>query len=132
MRIIDVDAHLHEPLDWVERTDPDLAAQLGPPVRFLDVADAVFGVSNPAVSQLPPQQRPQKMWDTVLPGFVQHLEMTDVRQPERQSGLAGRSVLRSRGAPCALRRRGHRRPVPESDVPGRPVRAGGPRAPTAI
>ena len=31
MRIIDVDAHLHEPLDWVERTDPELAAQLGPP-----------------------------------------------------------------------------------------------------
>ena len=29
MRIIDVDAHLHEPLDWVERTDPDLAKQLG-------------------------------------------------------------------------------------------------------
>jgi len=38
MRIIDVDAHLHEPLDWVERTDPGLAAQLGPPARFLDVA----------------------------------------------------------------------------------------------
>jgi predicted TIM-barrel fold metal-dependent hydrolase len=89
MRIIDVDAHLHEPLDWVERTDPELAAQLGPPARFLDVADAVFGVSNPAVSQLPAQQRPQTAWDTVLPGFVQHLEMTDVRQPERQSELAG-------------------------------------------
>ena len=24
MRIIDVDAHLHEPLDWVEQTDPKL------------------------------------------------------------------------------------------------------------
>ena len=119
MRIIDVDAHLHEPLDWVERTDPELAAQLGPPARFIDVADAVFGVSNPAVSQLPPQQRPQKMWDTVLPGFVRHLEMTDVRQPDASKRAGRRSVLRSRGTPEGLRRRGHRRPVPESDVPGR-------------
>ena len=28
MRIIDVDAHLHEPLDWVEQTDPALAEAL--------------------------------------------------------------------------------------------------------
>jgi predicted TIM-barrel fold metal-dependent hydrolase len=89
MRIIDVDAHLHEPLDWVEKTDAELARLLGPPARFLEVADAIFGISNPAVSQLPPQQRPQKAWDTVLPGFVQHLEMTDVRQPDHQSTLAG-------------------------------------------
>ena len=98
MRIIDVDAHLHEPLDWVERTDPELAAQLGPPARFLDVADAVFGVSNPAVSQLPQQQRPQTAWDTVLPGF-----RATPRDDRRSSaGTAKRarrrSVLRSRRA----------------------------------
>jgi hypothetical protein len=51
MRIIDVDAHLHEPLDWIERTDPLLAAELSPPARFMDIADAVFGVSNPAPLQ---------------------------------------------------------------------------------
>ena len=89
MRIIDVDAHLHEPLDWVERTDPGLAALLGPPARFLEVADAVFGISNPAVAQLPVQQQPRTAWDTVLPGFVRHLEMTDVRQPARQADSAG-------------------------------------------
>ncbi|HTO57430.1 MAG TPA: amidohydrolase family protein, partial [Pseudomonadales bacterium] len=89
MRIIDVDAHLHEPLDWIERTDKDLAAQLGPPARFMEIADSVFGISNPAVSQLPQQQRPHSAWDTVLPGFVRHLEMTDVRQPEHQAALAG-------------------------------------------
>ena len=38
MRIIDVDAHLHEPLDWVAKTDPGLAEELGPPARFMDVA----------------------------------------------------------------------------------------------
>ena len=89
MRIIDVDAHLHEPLDWIERTDPDLAAQLGPPARFMEIADSVFGISNPAVSQLPQSQRPRNAWDTVLPGFVRHLEMTDVRQPQHQAALAG-------------------------------------------
>jgi hypothetical protein len=26
MRVIDVDAHLHEPLDWIEQTDRTLAA----------------------------------------------------------------------------------------------------------
>lgn len=89
VRIIDVDAHLHEPIDWIACTDPELAEQLGPPPRFLDVADAVFGISNPAVAQLPAQQQPQTTWATVLPGFVHHLEMTDIRQPERQHMLTG-------------------------------------------
>jgi hypothetical protein len=43
MRIVDVDAHLHEPLDWVEHTSPSLAEALGPPARFFDVAQSVFG-----------------------------------------------------------------------------------------
>ena len=89
MRIIDVDAHFHEPVDWVQHTDAALAAELGPPLRFIDVADAVFGINNPAVSQLPLEQQPHAAWDTVLPGFVRHLEMTDARQPTRQAEIAG-------------------------------------------
>ncbi len=89
MRIIDVDAHVHEPVDWLAHTDPTLAAQLGPPARFIDIAAGLFGVNNPALAQLPAQQQPRTTWDTVLPGFVQHLKMTDSRQPDRQSGLAG-------------------------------------------
>ena len=85
MRVIDVDAHLHEPLDWVERTDPALAEALGPPARFMEVADAVFGISNPALSALPGTRQPSGSYDTILPGFVRHLEMTDTRQPERQA-----------------------------------------------
>ena len=85
-RVIDVDAHLHEPLDWVEQIDPALAETLGPPARFMQVADAVFGISDPAVlATLPDAQRPRAGYDSVLPGFVHHLEMTDTRQPERQS-----------------------------------------------
>ncbi len=89
MRVIDVDAHLHEPLDWVEQTDPGLAAALGPPARFMEVADAVFAISNPALAALPEAQQPSGSYDTVLPGFVHHLEMTDTRQPERQAGSEG-------------------------------------------
>mgnify|MGYP001819789676 FL=1 len=85
MRVIDVDAHLHEPLDWVEQTDPTLAAELGPPARFMDVANSVFGISNPAFAVLPESQQATGGYDTILPGFVQHLEMTDTRQPERGS-----------------------------------------------
>ena len=49
MRIIDVDSHLHEPLDWVARTDPGLAAELGPPARFMDIASDIFGFSDRVV-----------------------------------------------------------------------------------
>ena len=82
MRIIDVDAHLHEPLDWVERTDPTLAEELGPPARFMDVAGSIFGFPDKALSRLPEHQRPKERWDLVPPGFVEHLEMTDELQPE--------------------------------------------------
>jgi len=92
MRIIDVDAHFHEPVDWLERTDAALAAELGPPARFIDIADSLFGINNPALSQLPTQQQPSTSWDTVLPGFVRHLEMTDDRQPDHHAEHSGNPV----------------------------------------
>ncbi len=92
MRIIDVDAHFHEPVDWLQHTEPALAALLGPPARFIEVADALFGINNPSISQLPPEQQPEVSWDTVLPGFVRHLEMTDERQPARQTTSVGDPV----------------------------------------
>src|SRR5437764_3156273 len=82
MRIVDVDAHLHEPLDWVEQTDPGLATELGPPARFMDIASSVFGFRDAAFEALPAEQRPKDRWDLVPPGFITHLEMTDERQPD--------------------------------------------------
>jgi predicted TIM-barrel fold metal-dependent hydrolase len=84
MRIIDVDAHLHEPLDWVAVTDPALADELGPPARFMDIASSVFGVSDPSFSSLPETQQPKDRFDLVPPGFVHHLELTDLLQPDQQ------------------------------------------------
>jgi len=82
MRIIDVDAHLHEPLDWVEQTDGRLAEALGPPARFMEIAGSVFGFADSRFGLLPEHQRPKDRWDLVPPGFVTHLEMTDERQPD--------------------------------------------------
>ena len=48
MRIVDVDAHFHEPVDWLQRTDAALAEQLGPPARFIDIADVGPGVPSEA------------------------------------------------------------------------------------
>ena len=85
MRIIDVDAHLHEPLDWVARTNPALAAEIGEPARFMEIAGDIFGVADRAFSQLPDAQQPRDRWDLITPGFVHHLEMTDERQPDDHS-----------------------------------------------
>ena len=82
MRIVDVDAHLHEPLDWVGRTNPALAAEIGEPARFMEIAGDIFGVADRAFAQLPQHQQPRDRWDLITPGFVHHLEMTDERQPD--------------------------------------------------
>lgn len=82
MRIVDVDAHLHEPLDWVARSDPSLAEVIGPPARFMEIAGDIFGVADRSLASLPEAQQPRDRWDLIPPGFVQHLEMTDERQPE--------------------------------------------------
>ncbi len=82
MRIIDVDAHLHEPLDWISQTDPQLAAELGPPLRFMEIAGSLFGRYPSAFKALPVEQQPASLWDNIMPGFVEHLQITDVRQPD--------------------------------------------------
>ena len=53
MRIIDVDAHFHEPIDWLQRTAPDIADQLGPPARFMEIAGPLFGGIPSTFSALP-------------------------------------------------------------------------------
>jgi predicted TIM-barrel fold metal-dependent hydrolase len=89
VRTIDVDAHLHEPLDWFATVDPESAEALGPPPRFMDIAGIVFGSSDPTFQNLPEPQRPTSGYDFVPPGFVEHLELTDLIQPESQAASVG-------------------------------------------
>ncbi len=56
--MVDVDAHLPGPVDWLEQVDPQLAGILGEPLRFIDIADGIFGISNSGVARLPEQQQP--------------------------------------------------------------------------
>src|SRR2546430_12700543 len=88
MRGIDVDAHLHEPLDWVEQGDRELAEALGPPARFMDIAGAIFSLSDAAFAALPERQQPKGAFDTIPPGFIRHLQISDTLQPASQSASA--------------------------------------------
>ena len=81
MRIIDVDAHFHEPPDWLLQTEPAIADQLGPPARFMEIAGRLFGGIPASFSSLPDHQQPNDVWDNILPGFVDHLQMTEDREP---------------------------------------------------
>ena len=89
VRTIDVDSHLHEPLDWLSTVDPEAAEAIGPPPRFMDIAGVVFGSSDPTFDHLPERQRPTSQFDFVPPGFHEHLELTDLLQPESQAASEG-------------------------------------------
>lgn len=89
MYTIDVDSHLHEPLDWLATVDPDTAAAIGPSPRFMEIASVIFGSSDPTFDRLPEPQRPASGYDFVPPGFYEHLELTDLMQPESQMASEG-------------------------------------------
>jgi predicted TIM-barrel fold metal-dependent hydrolase len=89
VRTIDVDSHLHEPLDWLLTVDPEAAEAIGPPPRFMDIAGVVFGSADPTFDRLPEPQRPASGYDFVPPGFFEHLELTDLLQPESQAASEG-------------------------------------------
>ena len=80
MRIIDVDAHLHEPLDWVERTDPEPRRRSSGRRRASWTSPTrVRLLRTRRSSQLPEQQRPQNRLGPRAARLRHHLEMTDVR-----------------------------------------------------
>jgi predicted TIM-barrel fold metal-dependent hydrolase len=58
MRIIDVDSHFHEPLDWFEKANPTLAAKLpkmSPAEQLIDI------VVGDLFSSVPPAMRPDPL-----------------------------------------------------------------------
>src|SRR5215469_7904767 len=64
MRVIDVDSHFMEPLDWLEKTDPGLAAEL-PPTNFVE--RVVRGVVGDLLDKIPPTERPQNLLELLAP-----------------------------------------------------------------
>lgn len=65
MRIIDVDSHFHEPVDWFEKANPALAAklpQMSATEQFLDI------VVGDLFSSIPPAMRPDPL--ALVPEFV--------------------------------------------------------------
>ena len=65
MRIIDVDSHFHEPLDWFEKANPKLAAKLPKMTPSEQLIDIVVG---DLFSSVPPAMRPDPL--TLIPDFI--------------------------------------------------------------
>lgn len=116
MVVIDVDSHFLEPIDWLDATDPELAAELPPPHRFMDFMRA--GASL-AVPLLPEQERPEDPAETFPPAFGRLMRRLDALQPELPAhrGAPSRAQdarvppARGRGAsPQVLWRHGGRGP----------------------
>ena len=83
MRIIDVDAHLHEPLDWVEphKSGTGCRDRVSRRGSWTSPATSSASPTGRSLSCRRPSSRSDR-WDLVTPGFVHHLEMTDERQPD--------------------------------------------------
>ena len=81
MRIIDIDAHFHEPKDWLKTIDPQLDEEIGPALHFREAARASF-YPNPRVADLPEEERPAVDSEIIPLGLVEHLNLTEERHPE--------------------------------------------------
>ena len=85
MVVIDVDSHFHEPMDWLEVTDPGLSSQIAPPLRFMDFMRSGTAALMP---NLPGAARPDDPADLMPLSFRWLLERLDGLQPDRFEGSA--------------------------------------------
>ncbi len=86
MRIIDIDSHFYEPLDWLDENFPELARQLPPP----SITDFIFQfVASDLIQAIPPELRPADQMDLVpgMKGFLGKLPtvemLTEIYAKER-------------------------------------------------
>jgi hypothetical protein len=79
MVVIDVDNHFHEPMDWLDITDPELGDQLTPPVRFMDFMRSGTAAIMPLLAE---GDRPQDPADLMPTSFRSLLERLDQLQPD--------------------------------------------------
>jgi predicted TIM-barrel fold metal-dependent hydrolase len=83
MRIIDADAHFHEPLDWLEQADPKLAEELPPPTSLLET------FLRSRIETFPEELRPENHFELITQEFRAHLMKTVDLQPEHYERFSG-------------------------------------------
>ncbi|NRA00974.1 MAG: amidohydrolase family protein [Myxococcales bacterium] len=77
MRIIDIDSHFYEPLDWLDANFPKLASQLPPP----SITEFIFQfVANDLIRGIPPERLPADQMELVpgMKGFLDKLPSAEL------------------------------------------------------
>lgn len=98
MTIIDVDSHFYEPFDWLEQTDPALAAEI-PKIDIVTLMTT--SIAGDLLASLPPELRPAP--ETLLPDRVRALadkyrnaSMTEIAKALQE--MQGGSNILAQGA----------------------------------
>ena len=71
MRVIDVDSHFLEPVDWLSQVDPRLADQIPPADPIQRIVQNVVG---DLLEVVPTSQRPEDPLELLAPSGRRHLE----------------------------------------------------------
>ncbi len=83
MRVIDVDSHFMEPLDWLEQVDPALAKEI-PPSEESFIERVVQGVVGDLIEAIPRGQRPKNLLELLAPSGRRSTEALLAATAEQQ------------------------------------------------
>ena len=86
MRVIDVDSHFMEPVDWLEQVDPTLAKEI-PPSDESFIERVVQGVVGDLIEAIPRKQRPENLIDLLAPSGKRSLQALLAATAEQQKEL---------------------------------------------
>lgn len=86
MRVIDVDSHFMEPVDWLEQIDPALAKEI-PPSDESFIERVVQGVVGDLIEAIPRKQRPQNLIELLAPSGRRSLEALLAATAEQQKEM---------------------------------------------
>ena len=86
MRVIDVDSHFMEPVDWLEQIDPTLA-KLIPPSDESFIERVVQGVVGDLIEAIPRKQRPENLIELLAPSGRRSLEALLAASAEQQKEM---------------------------------------------
>ncbi|MDB5394107.1 MAG: hypothetical protein JWM91_1613 [Rhodospirillales bacterium] len=86
MRVIDVDSHFMEPIDWLEQIDPTLA-ELIPPSDESFIERVVQGVVGDLIEAIPRKQRPENLIELLAPSGRRSLEALLAASAEQQKEM---------------------------------------------